>query len=146
MRLKIRATAGVKLRITRFRSRKIVRDPGALEQIVQIAIDAVYFFDLVAQLGVDDVQFLVGRLHFLFRSFELLVGRLQFFVDREQLLVGRAEFLVGGFQLLDGRLQSLPGLPQFLLDLLNRDVLVLGLLGAGLAGALAGPRSVKTTP
>jgi hypothetical protein len=65
MRLNSLVTAGVKLRISRFRFEEDRRYLGAAEQIIEVAVGPVQFFDLVAELVINGLQFLIDRLQFL---------------------------------------------------------------------------------
>ena len=62
-------------------------DLRAFIKVAQVARGAVELFELLRQLRVDGVRFLVGGLDLLLGGFELLVGGLKFFVDRVQLPV-----------------------------------------------------------
>src|SRR6266700_5011374 len=89
----------------------------ALEQVLQVAIGPIQRFDLVAELGVDRVQFLVDGLKLLLGGLELLIGRLHLLVDGDQFLIGRLQFFERGFVFLDHRLKSIARLTQFPFDM-----------------------------
>ncbi|MNH07827.1 hypothetical protein D3C79_672280 [compost metagenome] len=72
-------------------------DLGAGDQVAEVVVDLVGFFDLVLQLVVDRKQLLVDRL-------QLFLARFQFFAGRTQLLVDGLHLFVGGRQLLAGDL------------------------------------------
>jgi len=88
----------------------------ALEQVLQVAVQARQHFVLADHLRIDRLQLLIDRLHFLLGSFELFVRGLKFLVDRLILLVGRFHFLVGSLQFVDCGLQPLARRHQLLLD------------------------------
>src|ERR1700674_3257907 len=96
MRLKILVTAGVKLRITRLRSRKIVAICELWKRFCRSVLARSSSSILLWSSALTVCIFLVDRLQLLLGGLELFVARLQLLVDREQLLVRSPELLIGG--------------------------------------------------
>ena len=108
-------------------------DLGGPQQVFQFLVCFGDLLQLVLQIVVDGLQFLVERLQLFFTGFQLLRGRPVFLVDGLQLLVGRFHFLVRAVIFLDGDLQLLAqvldlglklGDQRFLFGLSGRRVLL----------------------